>query len=213
MDREPWITPDGKQIYFRSARPAPDYPDNDSTLWETRRLDNGSWSEPVLMPQPINLNGAFNHCPMLLRDGKTLCFASTREGGYGESDVWCAERRRDGAYADPVNLGPNINSPEAEWHFYPDLNGEWVYFTSAKPGGFGGLDVYATRRDEAAGGWHPGINLGPGVNTPDSDLCSSVTPDGKSMLFFSNQAGGTGTYPSDFDIYVAPMSDLRVRLK
>jgi len=208
-DQEPWITPDGNTIIFRSARPTEKYqtdcgPNNQTAcgyLWETHKV-NGTWSLAQLLPSPINANGVFNHCPMFLRDGKTLCFASDRPGGYGGWDLWCAERHKEG-YSDAVNLGPNINSAGNELHFYPDVQGQWVYFTSNKPGGLGSFDIYATTWHANIGEWAQGINLGPSVNTPDSDQCSSITPDGKSMLFFSNRPGGVGTYPHDSDVYSA----------
>ena len=224
-EQEPWITPDGSTIYFRSQRPAPEYPNNCAgnqtpghslfgCLWQTHKQVNGSWSEPRLMPHPINFNGTFNHCPMFLRDGKTLCFASDRPGpvtavlcpnATGQWDLWCAEQRDDGSYSDPVKLGPQINSAENELHFYQDTQGEWVYYTSARPGGYGALDLYATRRDPETGAWEPGINLGPSINTPHNDQCSSMPPDGKSILFFSNRPGGFGVPDVDTDIYAAQL--------
>ena len=80
---------------------------------------------------------------MLLRDGKTLCFASVREGGYGSYDIWCSEQDADGSWQEPVNQGPNINTAGSEFHFMEDKDAKWVYFTSTRPGGQGAADIWA----------------------------------------------------------------------
>ena len=85
-DREPWITADGNTIYFRSDRNASD--GNPIDLFVTNKV-NGVWSEPELLPYPISTDEGNEHCPAVLQDGVTLCFASMRAGGYGGSDIYC----------------------------------------------------------------------------------------------------------------------------
>jgi dipeptidyl aminopeptidase/acylaminoacyl peptidase len=71
--------------------------------------------------------------PAISPDGTLLVFVSDREGGVGGADLY-ASRARDGAWSPPKNLGPAINSPQADFApgFSPD--GMYLFFTSERPG-------------------------------------------------------------------------------
>lgn len=183
-DREPWITPDGNTIYFKSDRLATTTPKNINDIFVTHKV-NGSWSTPELLPAPISTDAGDEHCPMLLRDGKTLCFASQRPGGFGSFDIWCSTRRADGAWQAPVNQGPSINTEGSEFHFMQDRKSGWVYFTSTRAGGLGGADIYAAP-SVGPDKWGPAVNLGPQVNTNGMDMCPALTPDGKAICWFTS---------------------------
>ena len=93
-DREPWITADGNTIYFRSDRLATTAPLNNHDLFVTHK-NNGAWTEPELVPFPISTAEGDEHCPAVLQDGKTLCFASRRSGGYGGCLLYTSPSPRD----------------------------------------------------------------------------------------------------------------------
>ncbi|MCS5581839.1 MAG: hypothetical protein NZ837_15075, partial [Gammaproteobacteria bacterium] len=139
-DREPWITADGNTIYFRSDRLATTTPLNNHDLFVTHK-DNGVWAEPKLVPFPISTTEGDEHCPAVLQDGNTLCFASRRGGGFGGSDIYCSTQDESGNWTNPINQGSNINTAAEEFHFTQDKDG-MVYFTSNRPGGYGGMDIY-----------------------------------------------------------------------
>jgi hypothetical protein len=187
-DREPWITPDGSTIYFKSDRLATSSPRNANDVFVTHKVD-GAWSLPEKLPFPISTDAGNEHCPMLLRDGETLCFASMREGGYGGSDIWCSQQEADGSWQDPVNQGPNINTEGQEFHFMEGQHGR-VYFTSDRPGGFGGMDIWTSQHVPGATGpdaWSLAENLGPLVNTTSADMCPAFSGDGETMAWFSSR--------------------------
>ena len=187
-DREPWITPDGNTIFFKSDRLATSTPRNANDVFVTHKV-GGEWTEPELVPYPISTDAGDEHCPMLLQDGETLCFASSRDGGYGGADIWCSAENADGSWQEPVNQGPNINTAAAEFHFMEDEDG-WVYFTSGRPGGFGGMDIWASQHpgDETGpDAWSPAVNLGPSINTASADMCPALPPDGETMAWFSGR--------------------------
>ena len=184
-DREPWITGDGQTIYFKSDRTATTTPRNHNDLFVTH-LVNGIWSTPELLPAPISTDEGNEHCPMLLQDGQSLCFASARAGGYGQSDIWCAQQDANGTWQDPVNQGPNINTAANEFHFTQDATGV-VYFTSNRPGGFGGLDLYSAEQ-LGPNTWAPAVNLGPRVNTSSADMCPALPPGAGTLTWFSDRS-------------------------
>ena len=184
-DREPWITGDGQTIYFKSDRTATTTPRNNNDLFVTH-LVNGVWSTPELLPAPISTDAGNEHCPMLLQDGESLCFASARAGGYGQSDIWCAKQDATGTWQEPVNQGPNINTAANEFHFTQDATGV-VYFTSNRPGGFGGLDLYSAEQ-LGPNTWAPAVNLGPRVNTSSADMCPALPPGASTLTWFSDRS-------------------------
>jgi hypothetical protein len=181
-DREPWISPDGNTIYFKSDRLATSTPRNANDIFVTHKM-NGVWTEPELVPFPISTDAGNEHCPMLLRDGKTLCFASQRDGGHGSFDIWCSQQDVAGKWAEPVNQGPNINTPAPEFHFMQDKD-LTVYFTSGRPGGFGGTDIWASKQ-LGPNTWEPAVNLGSVVNNAGTDMCPALPPDGETIYWFS----------------------------
>lgn len=182
-DREPWISHDGNTIYFKSDRLATSNPRNVNDIFVTHKV-NGVWATPELVPYPISTDNGNEHCPMLLRDGKTLCFASQREGGYGSFDIWCSQQDANGKWQQPVNQGPNINTSASEFHFMQDKQG-WVYFTSSRPGGHGTMDIWASKQ-LGPNKWGPAVNVGPLVNGPGRNQCPALSPNDETFCWFSD---------------------------
>ena len=200
-DREPWITADGNTIYFRSDRNASD--GNPIDLFVTNKV-NGAWSEPELLPYPISTDEGNEHCPAVLQDGVTLCFASMRAGGYGGSDIYCTQKDVDGYWMEPINQGPGINTAAEEFHFTQDKDG-MVYFTSTRPGGYGGRDIYGAMQ-LGANEWGPSFNLGPQINTSAEDMCPALPPGADSFSWFSSrQDNNLGS----FDIFWTKKANIR----
>lgn len=183
-DREPWITADGNTIYFKSDRLATSTPRNNNDLFVTHKVD-GEWSEPELVGYPISTDAGDEHCPAILQDGETLCFASRRAGGYGGSDIYCSRPDGNGNWTEPVNQGPNINTAAEEFHFTQDSRG-MVYFTSSRPGGYGGMDLWGAMQ-LGENEWGPAVNLGPTVNTASADMCPALPPGEDTFTWFSSR--------------------------
>lgn len=184
-DREPWISADGNTIYFKSDRSATTSPRNNNDLFITRKV-NGNWSTPELIGFPISTNEGDEHCPAILQDGQTLCFASKRAGGYGGSDIYCSNQDANGEWMTPVNQGPNINTAAEEFHFSQDKDG-MVYFSSARPGGYGGMDIWGAMQ-QGKNAWGEAHNLGPKINTAGADMCPALPPGGDSITWFSTRS-------------------------
>lgn len=183
-DREPWITADGNTIYFKSDRLATTSPRNNNDVFVTHKV-NGVWTKPELVPFPVSTDEGDEHCPAILQDGKTLCFASKRPGGFGGSDIWCSQQDADGSWKDPINQGPQINTAAEEFHFSQDPTGT-VYFTSSRPGGYGATDIYAAKQ-LGPNEWGEARNVGPQVNTASADMCPALPPDGSTFTWFSSR--------------------------
>lgn len=196
------FTGDGKTMYFR-CQVRPGRSANDicvSRLIGT--FEEGRWTTPeIVAPGVISLPETGELEPMISPDGKTLFFMSVnRPGGYGGSDIWYSENV-NGVWQSPKNLGPPFNTPFADHCLFFSADGNEAFWTSTRPGGFGGNDIWTSRK--VNGVWQPAVNLGPNVNSPYSDHHSIPSPDGKSLYVTSGRPGGLGGE----DIYVTTRGD------
>jgi len=103
------ISPDGENIYF--VRQCPDKKCGGKEcfgLYSSQKV-NGRWAEPRRMPAPVNSEYS-EFGPIILADGRTLLFSSTRPGGMGGYDLYKTEMMDNGRWSEPVNLGETINT-------------------------------------------------------------------------------------------------------
>jgi Tol biopolymer transport system component len=189
-DADPFVSPDGRRLFFISTRPVDGKPKKDNDIWVMDKVASG-WSEPRNLGAPVNTAGRELY-PTVTRDG-TLYFVSSRPGGLGGSDIYRA-RLVNGKYAEPENLGPAINSRFNEGDAYIAPDESYLIFTSAgRPDDLGGGDLYISFRKN--GVWTPARHLGAGVNSSAREFCPIGSPDGKYLYFTSER--GFGDTPPD----------------
>lgn len=135
-------------------------------------------------PLPFNSPDFSVEHPALSQDEKTLYFSSDRPGGIGSFDIWSVSVD-NGAYGEPVNLGPQINTDQREQFPFVAQDGK-LYFASDGHYGYGALDVFV---------WDGKIvyNVGLPVNSGYDDFAFSIDPATKDGLFSSNRPGGKGS--------------------
>jgi len=96
-------------------------------------------------------------------------------------------------WSEPVNFGQPVNSEFGDLHPAISSDGLHLYFVSTRPeGGFGGEDIWVSRRASLEDPWGEPLNLGPNINTVDNDLAPTLSYDGHWMYFGSNRPGGCG---------------------
>lgn len=139
-----------------------------------------------MQPQRLVLGPTATYTdPFLSPDGGWLYFASDMPGGIGSLDLYRIPWPLDGSPAQ--NLGPDINSPSAER--YPFLDADnYFFFSSAKPGGMGGYDLYQSRRMRSS--WSKALSLPAPLNTEFDDFGLALSPDGSEGSFVSNRKNG-----------------------
>ncbi|MCU0304186.1 MAG: hypothetical protein MUC56_09035 [Thermoanaerobaculales bacterium] len=189
-DLEPFVTADGAWLYFISKRPLPGEPGpGDWNMWRIPRAGEG-WGAPEPLPAPLNSEHE-EFYPSLTTAGE-LCFTSDRPGGLGGEDIWCAAPSGDG-WAEPVNLGPSVNTPGPEFNSLVAPDGSWLIFGSVRPGDLGGGDLHIAFRGPD-GAFLPAVNMGEPVNSAALDYCPALSPDG-SLLFFTSSRLPADTGP------------------
>jgi Tol biopolymer transport system component len=195
-DADPWISPDGSQLFFLSKRPiAPGaQPRRDLDIWVMTKQAGGTWGEPRHLGSTVNGPGD-EHYVTATSDG-TLFIAAVRSDSRNLGDLYRVPFS-GGEYGEPVNLGRTVNAPEThETTPYVAPDGSYIIFGSrGRPDSFGELDLYITVRD-SAGQWTEPRNLGPGINSSAGELCPIVSPDGR-YLYFTSTRGFIGTVPGD----------------
>lgn len=127
--------------------------------------------------------------PTLSPDNQQIVFMSDMPGGYGAWDLYISTLA-NGAWSEPVNLGPLINTAKNErlpfWH-----EKNVLFFSSDGHQGLGGLDVFATFHHDNRTFSAP-VNLGPKFNSRQDDLSFICDVEGKNGFFASARKEGLG---------------------
>jgi Tol biopolymer transport system component len=196
-DADPFITLDGRRLFFISTRPVNGIAKEDTDIWMMRKNGPGAvasegapagtkaasgWSVPEHVDA---VNSETNEWfPTVSKNGN-LYFGSERPGGKGKCDLYVS-RLVDGKYQAPENLGEPINSAanEVEPFIAPDES--YIIFAgTGLPESRGAYDIYVSfRRDNA---WTKPRNLGDKINSAAWDFSPKVSPDGKWFFFTSNR--------------------------
>jgi hypothetical protein len=201
----PSISSDGLTLYFSddwdwSPRPGGL---GGCDIWMAKRANRGApWGTPVSVGAPINTS-AGEITPKISGDGLIFVFASNRAGGQGSYDLWMSTRATiQDNWGAPVNLGGVVNS--GSFDHAPSLSSDEraLVFTSNRPGGFGGYDLWMTTRKTPSDPWGPPINLGPRINSSGHEDAAAISADARMLYFLAHTPpGGFGGY----DLWEAPI--------
>jgi len=128
---------DGNFDIFLQKKPA----EQDLTSWFNSDYSTASKVDSI--------NSTYeDKCPFIYR--KIMVFTSNRPGGLGGYDLYYS-LFKNGKWNSPVNLGPRINTASDEYRpvigFNPDFTNNYLMFSSNRPGGKGGFDLYFTGID------------------------------------------------------------------
>lgn len=110
LEGDPFLTPDGKRLYFISTRQDPKHEDFD--VWVVERLPGDAWGEPRRLPEPVN-SPTSELLPRQDAQGR-LYFGSAREGGRGQGDIYVATEQASGKWH-VANVGPPVNTAAFEY--------------------------------------------------------------------------------------------------
>ena len=145
-------------------------------------LTNGKWGKAFNLGEPVNTEGNEGTIT-LTANGKYIFFtACNRQRNVGSCDLYFA-KFENGVWGQAKILPPPLNS--AHWDSQPSIapDGVTIYFTSARPGGEGGKDLWVARLEN--GSIKQPINLGDVINTNGDETGPSIHADGKTLYFSS----------------------------
>jgi peptidoglycan-associated lipoprotein len=186
----PTFSKDGNVMVFAKGNTGKKKDRADVDLFSSTKDQTGQWSVPQLIS--ISDSAAWDSSPSFSYDGKTLYFASNREGGLGGIDIYRVSMDAAGRFGTPQNMGKAINTAGDEMFPYAAKDGRLFFASDGQPG-LGGLDLFvATRKD----GKIIVENLGSPMNSRFDDFALTKF-ENKKGYFSSNRDGGQG----DDDIY------------
>ena len=155
------------------------------------------WMSPENLTPLIKSDGD-HYVTGMSADGTRLLLTSYDP--YRSGELFTTEFK-NGTWSEMQKLNGNINTLFNETHASLSPDGQTLYFTSDRKGGYGGLDIYRSVKN-GTGDWDNPINLGPLINTPYNEESPFVSSDGK-RLFFSSQGhynmGGYDVFSSFLD--------------
>lgn len=199
-DHSPLVTLDGSLVYFTSRRSGNDLsqmPDGQYVEKIYKGLSVfGNWNDSQLA-QIFFKRTEHESAVSLSGDGKSMfLFKNDMDG----KNLYVTNLV-DAKWGVPVKLPEPINSYSNETHCSLSADKSTIFFTSDRPGGLGGIDIYMCRKD-ANGVWGDAINLGNKINTHEDEETPMFYLDGKTLYFASEGHNSIGM----FDIFYSEMN-------
>lgn len=202
----PFISFDGKSLYFTSRKPWADsstHDFRDPKLYQfpediyVSYLSKGEWTDPKKM----------DFCEPRTNEATIAVSVDERrvysyEDATGNGDIYYSDFVKDNFTTFAQIDAPNVNTNFWETHCAVTPDGKNIYFVSDRPGGFGGRDIYRIVK-MADGSWSEPKNLGAKINTAYDEDSPFIAIDNKTMYFASNGPNSIG----GFDIFVSVRDD------
>lgn len=153
-------------------------------------LIDGKWQPSKNMRGPLNTN-YHNSSVAISPDGNEMILYHDSNGG----DLFISTKGKNFEWSQPKPMA-GLNSEYLENSASLTTDNQKVFFTSNRPGGYGGTDIYSAEL-EKSGRWTNVRNLGPLINTEMDEDGVFISANGKHLYFSSNGHAGMG----DMDIY------------
>jgi Tol biopolymer transport system component len=175
---DPLFAPDGNSLYFTSWRPRENgeeaAPNGD--IWVVERSGEG-WKAPQNLGLPLNSDDTELYSSV--SNAGNIYYGIRNEG----LNIFKATKNADGYTVQ--KLGDQINSPYRDGDPFISPDEDYMIFCSNRPGGYGNMDLYISFQEK--GEWSDPINLGPSINSPQSDYAPTVSADQKIFVFTSGR--------------------------
>jgi outer membrane protein OmpA-like peptidoglycan-associated protein/tetratricopeptide (TPR) repeat protein len=205
-DDEYWpsITADGQTLMFTRQPAVTDNQSPSAQIQEDFYLSyfsNNSWQKAFNAGSPLNTRQN-EGAQTLSSNGNYMYFtACDRPGGLGSCDIYFSAFN-EGRWSEPSNLRNPVNT--SYWESQPSISadGRLLFFSSNRPGGSGGKDLwFSIMNDKNL--WTIPVNLGNTINTEGDEMSPFIHFDGRTLYFASDGRTGMG----GFDIYMTRMKD------
>ncbi len=189
------LTPDGQTMLM--------YIDHIDSLGNIYSSINKAGTFQKMRKLNNNVNSDFETAGSITPDGNIIFFASKRDGGFGETDLYMARKLPNGLWAKAQNLGSTLNTKYKE--DFPQIapNGKTLYFSSQGHAGMGDFDLFQSTWNEEENSWTSPKNLGYPINSVGDDRCISFTENNRVAYISASRDGGFG----DLDLYRLKFED------
>ncbi|OYP65343.1 OmpA family protein [Prevotella sp. P2-180] len=195
---------DNDRLYFTSTRPSTKGDElsgitgtKTADIFFSQKDEKGKWTKPQNIDTELNSDydeGACSFSP----DGRTMYLTQCKsDPSYPRYATICTSQRNDASWGKSTVLTISKDTLSSFAHPAVSPDGQWLYFSSDMPGGYGGLDIWKIRlgKDGVVGGVE---NLGNKINTEGDEMFPTFRPNGD-LYFSSNGHPGMG----GLDIFIA----------
>ncbi|HBH23307.1 MAG TPA: hypothetical protein DDY13_07775 [Cytophagales bacterium] len=207
-DYAPLISRNENLLIFTSRRTHPnELPDPFSgesfeDIYYSIRFNN-EWAKSEPIGENINSKGYHDAAVALSPDGSNLVVfkgGTAQLGARLVSNLMTSKRTPEG-WSEPEMIEGKINS--AYWEPSATISDDenTMIFSSNKPGGYGGMDLYMVKK-LPNGQWAEPFNMGGRINTPSDEDGPFLHPDGNKLYFSSkghNSMGGYDIFITEYD--------------
>ncbi len=156
-----------------------------TSFWESydmifmSKFENGAWSKPRSINKELDAEGDYYTAAISYKGNELIL---VKEGNYN-SDLYFSNYR-SGHWTKARPMPGKINSSSQETSASLSKDGKTLYFSSNRPGGEGGMDLYSATKK--GGGWDNVENLGKVINTEFDEEAPCILPDNATLYFSSN---------------------------
>lgn len=178
------LSPDGTEaLVFGIYRPD----GSKQAGFSVSRWTDSGWGSP----QPLRIRNFYNlsqhYYATWSPDRRVLILSLQCLDSYGGLDLYVSfYDSLQGEWTEPENMGSTLNTSGMEGSPFIAPDGQTLYFFSTGHRGFGGMDLFMSRRlDETWKHWGTPLNLGPEINTTGDEASISLTPHGDTAYIVS----------------------------
>lgn len=158
-------------------------------IFVTTKDSSGNWKAPISAFNFNSFQYSTGH-PSISNDGNRIYFMSDMPGGIGGTDIYYAQKQKNGTWGKPVNVGKPVNTVGNE--LFPFISDDSVlYFSSNMHPGMGKLDIFSTRQVSDSL-WKEPANMRPPINTIGDDFAFVKDSKGNRGLLSSDRFNGKG---------------------
>lgn len=194
-DFEPYINPKGDKLYFGSTRPLNDSIGSTGLYqWYSKKNVSG-WSTPIPLEKPFVDRSITMY--LTSSENGNLYFTTGEKGDKPEDWVIYNSVKEEGQYKSIKRMGKEINS-SGKWiaHSFIAPDESYMIYDFKSDLGFGESDLYISFNKN--GVWTEPYNLGSKINTGQTEMAASVSPDGKYLFFHRGGEDHGDIYWVDF---------------
>jgi len=194
-DTDPFVSPDGKRLFFVSNRPTAgmpqDKPSKTYHLWYVDHLRGDEWGTPYHIDGPVNPDSCSDYGPSVSARGTLFWCSRDREGNKGMQGYYA--RWQGDHYDRPKMI--RIDGMESVQDPFVAPDESFLVFLN-------GMDLYVSMR--RGDGWGPAEKLGVQVNNGDYNSSPYVSRDGKTLYYSSGRV--KGFYQREYNSHPHPLS-------
>ena len=166
-----------------------------ATVFAAEAIKNPVPYTPEKLSEAINRPDRAEYLPVVSVDGEQLIFTAVVRN---DENFYISQRDAETGEWLPAQELAGVNTPQNEGAETISADGRTIVFTACnRPDGKGSCDLYYSEQRD--GRWTPPANIGSPINTKDWESLPALSPDGNTLYFSSNRAGGLGGK----DIYVS----------